>query len=278
MRREHETGVVALQPGPDRFDFTLVRLLLGDEVVEAEDHERVGVREDPLVDREAVPCLVDPLIDRDRVSVRFFRGFLEAEHAAMEQLEGARDALEKIHFVPLRRFEPGPPDAPHLGHGRETVVELRDVAVGLPRITPGPIDAETPLAPGVLPRHVRLVVGASSAVGPRHQESFPFPFPASQASALSPGRKKYAPPRTVVNAGRPVMVLRIGRLGILYSSVPSWLPMIGSRSLPSSWKFLSLAQTFCANSNWRIRLPQITKAAIPRSWPSSGASSGRCGP
>ena len=95
---------------------------------------------------------------------------------------------------------------------------------------------------------------------------------------LRPGRKKYAPPRTVVKAGRPLIVLRIGRLGILNSSVPSWVPMIGSRSLPSSWKFRSLAHTFCANSNWRTRLPQITKAAIPRSTPSSGTPSGSGGP
>ena len=53
---------------------------------------------------------------------------------------------------------------------------------------------------------------------------------------------------------QPGIFLRIGRFGILNSSVPSWLPMIGSRSLPSSWKFLSLIHTFCANSNCRIRL------------------------
>ena len=81
--------------------------------------------------------------------------------------------------------------------------------------------------------------------------------------------KVRAPPHTVVNAGSPLIVLRIGRFGILYSSVPSWLPMIGSRSLPSSWKFLSLAHTFWANSNWRTRLAQPTNAAMPRSTPSS---------
>jgi hypothetical protein len=46
-----------------------------------------------------------------------------------------------------------------------------------------------------------------------------------------------------VKAGCLVIFLRIGRLGILYSSVPSGVPMIGSRSLPRSWKFLSLADT-----------------------------------
>ena len=37
---------------------------------------------------------------------------------------------------------------------------------------------------------------------------------------------------------------------------------------------MSLIQTFFANSNLRIRLAQITTAAIPRSTPSSGAVSG----
>ena len=96
--------------------------------------------------------------------------------------------------------------------------------------------------------------------------------------ALMPGRKKYAPPLRVVNAGNPLRTLRIGRLGIVKSSVPSWVPHIGSRSLPSSWNARSLIHTFCANSNWRTRLAQMMNAAIPRSTPSSGAPSGNAGP
>ena len=34
----------------------------------------------------------------------------------------------------------------------------------------------------------------------------------------------------MVNAGRPMIFLRIGRFGIVMSSVPSCVPMIGSRS------------------------------------------------
>ena len=49
-----------------------------------------------------------------------------------------------------------------------------------------------------------------------------------------PGRKKYAPPFTVVNAGSPLIFLRIGRFGIVMSNVPSCVPMMGSRSFPSS--------------------------------------------
>jgi hypothetical protein len=40
-------------------------------------------------------------------------------------------------------------------------------------------------------------------------------------SAWMPGRKKYAPPLTVVKAGSPVILFRIGRRGILNSRVPS---------------------------------------------------------
>ena len=82
----------------------------------------------------------------------------------------------------------------------------------------------------------------------------------------------------MVKAGRPLIFFLIGRFGMVMSNVPSWVPMIGSRSLPSSWKLGSLTHTFCANSNWRTRLAQPTKAAIPRSTPSSGAPSGSGGP
>jgi hypothetical protein len=59
---------------------------------------------------------------------------------------------------------------------------------------------------------------------------------------------------------------------------PSCVPMKGSRSFPSSWNLGSLAQTFWANSYCRIKLAQPTKAAMPRSTPSSGAPSGSGGP
>ena len=42
--------------------------------------------------------------------------------------------------------------------------------------------------------------------------------------AFIPGRKKYAPPVRVVNAGSPLCTLRIGRFGTVKSSVPSWVP------------------------------------------------------
>ncbi len=62
------------------------------------------------------------------------------------------------------------------------------------------------------------------------------------------------------------------------SKVPSWVPMIGSRSLPRPLNVGSFTHTFIANSNWRTRLAHPMKPAIPRSLPSSGAPSGRGGP
>ena len=44
---------------------------------------------------------------------------------------------------------------------------------------------------------------------------------------MIPGRKKYAPPVSVVKAGIPLCTLRIGRLGTVKSRVPSWVPQIG---------------------------------------------------
>ena len=49
----------------------------------------------------------------------------------------------------------------------------------------------------------------------RYERPIPHHLGDTGRSALRPGRKKYAPPLTVVKAGSPVIFLRIGRLGIL---------------------------------------------------------------
>ena len=46
-------------------------------MVETEHHQRVGIGEDPLVDRQPVAGLVDALEDGDRVTRRFAGKFLE---------------------------------------------------------------------------------------------------------------------------------------------------------------------------------------------------------
>src|SRR5262249_31713407 len=112
------------------------------------------------------------------------------------------------------------------GHGREAVLHARRIALRLEWIAPRPVDTQAALARDVLAGDVVLVIRACGGTGCVHDVvpsviQLVFPRAASQHSALSPGRKKYAPPRTDVKVGRPTIVLRMGRFGILYSSVPS---------------------------------------------------------
>src|SRR5579871_118762 len=79
MGRKQETGAVALQPLADRGDLVRRRLLLGDYMIEAEHHQRVGIGENALVDRKLVAGLIDALKDRDRMARRFAGNLLEAE-------------------------------------------------------------------------------------------------------------------------------------------------------------------------------------------------------
>ena len=68
VRREQQTRSFALQPFADRLDLRRLGDLIGGKVVEAEDHQRVRVGEDPLVDRQPVAGLIDALEDGDRES------------------------------------------------------------------------------------------------------------------------------------------------------------------------------------------------------------------
>ena len=83
-------------------------------VVQPEDQQRVGVRQDPLVDRQPVAGLVDALEHGDRMAGHFAHRLLEVERGAVEQLQRARDALEEVHLVPLRspRTPARPPAEP----------------------------------------------------------------------------------------------------------------------------------------------------------------------
>src|SRR5215217_3575147 len=129
-------------------------------MVQPEHQERVGVRQDPLVDRQLVASLVDALEHGNGLSGDLAYNLLKVERGAVEQLESASYALEEVHLVPLSTLVGRPRDPPHLGHGREAVVQLRGVPVGFPRVAPGPVDAHSPLAAGVLAGDVVLVVGA----------------------------------------------------------------------------------------------------------------------
>ena len=48
---------------PQRLDLFRRGFLFGDHVIQAEDHQRVGVGEDSLVERQSLAGLIDALID-----------------------------------------------------------------------------------------------------------------------------------------------------------------------------------------------------------------------
>ena len=72
------------EPLSDGVDFPLLGFLLGDEVVQAENHQRVRVGKDSLIDRELVPCLVDALVNSHRMIGRLTHDLLESEGGAVE--------------------------------------------------------------------------------------------------------------------------------------------------------------------------------------------------
>ena len=62
-------------------------------MVEPEHHQRVGVGQDPFVDRQLVAGLVDALVDRDRVPGGLSGELLKCQGRAVKQLQRACDAL-----------------------------------------------------------------------------------------------------------------------------------------------------------------------------------------
>ena len=56
MRCQEQARAFPIEPLPDGVDFPRLGVLLGDEVVQAEDHQGVRVRENSLIDRELVPA------------------------------------------------------------------------------------------------------------------------------------------------------------------------------------------------------------------------------
>ena len=78
-----------------RLDLFRGRFLLGDQMIEAEHHQRVGVVEHAGVDRQLLPGLIDALVDGDGMSGQLANQLLETEQRQMEQLERAGDALQE---------------------------------------------------------------------------------------------------------------------------------------------------------------------------------------
>ena len=59
MRTEDETGSFALEKLPNGFDLIGRRFLLSNHVIEAENHEGVGVGENALVDGQSLTSLIN---------------------------------------------------------------------------------------------------------------------------------------------------------------------------------------------------------------------------
>ena len=104
VRSNDETGSFTAQKLPDRLDLFRRGLLFGDQVIQAEDHQRVGVAEDALVQRQSLAGLIDPLKDCDRRSGDSPDHLLESHDGQMEQLQCSGDALQKHLFRILRPF------------------------------------------------------------------------------------------------------------------------------------------------------------------------------
>src|SRR5258707_1443780 len=77
MRTEDKTGSLALEKLSNGFDLIGRRFLLSDHVIEAEDHEGVGVGENALVNGQSLTSLIDSLVDGDRLPGCFADELLE---------------------------------------------------------------------------------------------------------------------------------------------------------------------------------------------------------
>ncbi len=164
MGRKQETGAVPLQPFADRGNLLRRRLLFGENMVESEHHQRVGVGQNTFIDRQLESGLVDALEDGDRMASRFASDLLETEGRAVKELKRSRDALKELRRAPFRRFVGRPEDVPNLGHGGETILHRRRVALRLPGIAPRPVDAHAPLARRIFARNVILIVGPGGSL------------------------------------------------------------------------------------------------------------------
>ena len=98
VRSKDETSAFTAEKMPDCIDFFRGGLLFGEHVIQAEDHERVGVAEDPLVQRQFLSGLINPLKDHDRRPGNSPGDLLESQDGQMEQLQCSSDALQKHLF------------------------------------------------------------------------------------------------------------------------------------------------------------------------------------
>src|SRR6266403_4745243 len=126
-------------------------------MVEAEHHQRVRVSQDSFIYRQLVSRLINSLEHGHRMASDFARCFLKCERGTVEQLQGSGNSLQKMHRIPVHSLIRWPGNSAHFSHGREAVVKRCDISVGLPWVTPGPVDGDTSFA-CILARYMILVV------------------------------------------------------------------------------------------------------------------------
>jgi hypothetical protein len=161
VRSQDQACALPLEEVPDGLDLLRRRLLFRHQVIQPEDQQCVGIRQDSFVERQLATGVIDALEHRHRMRGHLADHVLEQLPGPEKQLERSGDPLLEHQAIGvLRRFKLRPPDAAHLVHGREAIVELCDVAVRLARIAPGDVHADAALPGRVLARHVNLVVRA----------------------------------------------------------------------------------------------------------------------
>ncbi len=79
MGRKQETRAIPLQPFADGLDLLGRRLLFGYKMIEAENHQRIGVGKNAFVDRQLVSGLINALKDGDGMSRGFAGDLLKTE-------------------------------------------------------------------------------------------------------------------------------------------------------------------------------------------------------
>ena len=162
VRTENQARAFACEPRAYRFDFLRGRFLLGDQMIEAEHHQRVGIVENAGVDRKLLTRLIDALVHGHWMPGQLANQLLETKQRQMEQFERAGDALQEHLCGVLRSLIRGPGHATHFGDCGEAIVHLGHVAIRFPRVAPRPVDAETASSRRVRTRNFDLVVGAGT--------------------------------------------------------------------------------------------------------------------
>src|SRR5215469_2423184 len=82
---DYEAGTFALEPFLERRDLLGRRFLPGNQVIEAENQQRVAIGEDSLVNRQTESGLVDALEHRDRMAAGFLDDFLKTHCRAVKK-------------------------------------------------------------------------------------------------------------------------------------------------------------------------------------------------